>query len=172
MNKLIFLDMDGVIVDLHSTVMARLGLTDLSAFNRGCLPHSDEELWSGTDAHWWLNLPWMADGKEIVAICEEAVGPENVVICSTPANWVGSAEGKLFWLHRNMPSYAQRFILTPNKSWCANGRTLLIDDREDNVSGFHQAGGASLLCPRPWNALNDCTAVDYLRCRIKEMLDA
>lgn len=171
MNKQIFLDMDGVIVDLHAAVVKRLGIVDMTVFNRGELAMTDEEIWSGTDAEWWASLPWMSDGRAIVTICEEAVGAHNVVICSKPANWPGSAEGKLLWIARHMPAYARRFVLTPDKAWCANGRTLLIDDNERNVLDFRQAGGATLLCPRPWNALHARTAADYLQQQIREMLE-
>lgn len=172
MNKLIFLDMDGVIVDLQSPAHDLHGMDVNTAFHRGELQITDAELWGKTDAIWWATLPWMEDGRGIVALCEDAVGPENVVICSTPAAWPGSAEGKLRWIEQQMPNYMRRFVLTPNKAWCANGRTLLIDDRERNILAFRQAGGATLLCPRPWNALKDHTAVDYLRRAIQEMLDA
>lgn len=172
MNRQIFLDMDGVIVDLHHTVAKKLNLADMTLFNRGELPMSDQDIWSGTDAEWWANLPWMEDGEVIVGLCEEIVGPENVIICSKPANWPGSAEGKLLWIARHMPSYARRFVLTPNKSWCACSRTLLIDDNANNALEFRQAGGASLICPRPWNVGCDekDMAVDYLRSAIEEML--
>ena len=171
MNKQIFLDMDGVIVDLHAAVAQRLGLVDMTVFNRGELAMTDAEIWSGTDAEWWANLPWMSDGEAIVKVCEDAVGAENLIICSKPANWPGSAEGKLRWIENHLPGYARRFVLTPDKAWCANGRTLLIDDNENNIFGFRAAGGATLLCPRPWNALSGLTAVDYIEFTIQEMLE-
>lgn len=172
MNKQIFLDMDGVIVDLHHAVAERLGLADMTAFNRGELAMSDHEIWSGTDAEWWASLPWMNDGQAILKVCENAVGAENVIVCSKPANWPGSAEGKLQWIASLMPTYARRFVLTPNKAWCANGRTLLIDDNADNILGFAQAGGAALLCPRPWNVLKDREPVWHLKSRIQEMIES
>jgi len=170
MNRQIFLDMDGVIVDLQHPVHQLHGLDVNDAFHRGELQMTNAELWGRTDASWWAGLPWMDDGRAILALCEDAVGAENVVICSTPAAWPGSAEGKLRWIEQQMPNYARRFILTPNKAWCANGRSLLIDDTPDNCLSFRQAGGASLLCPRPWNCDTEASAVDYLRCRIEEML--
>jgi len=170
MNRLIFLDMDGVIVNLHDAVGRLHNLDVPTAFHRGELQMTDEELWGRTDCNWWANLPWMDDGRAVLALCEDAVGAENVVICSTPAAWPGSAEGKLRWIEQQMPSYARRFILTPDKSWAANGRTLLIDDTEANVSDFHSAGGASLLCPRPWNIMAHHETVNFLRNGIAEML--
>ena len=170
MNRLIFLDMDGVIVNLHNAVSRLHNLDVPTAFHRGELRMTDEELWGRTNCNWWANLPWMDDGRAILALCEDAVGAENVVICSTPAAWPGSAEGKLRWIEQQMPNYARRFVLTPDKSWCADGRTLLIDDTEKNVTAFHQAGGASLLCPRPWNCFHFHNTVNFLRCGIAEML--
>ena len=121
MNRLIFLDMDGVIVNLHDAVSRLHNLDVPTAFHRGELQMTDEELWGRTDCNWWANLPWMDDGRAVLALCEDAVGAENVVICSTPAAWPGSAEGKLRWIEQQMPNYARRFVLTPDKSWCADG---------------------------------------------------
>jgi len=170
MNKLIFLDMDGVIVNLQEAVHQLHGFDVNCAFHRRELGMTQEQLWSKTDTAWWANLKWMEDGRTVLALCEDAVGAENVVICTTPAEWPGAAEGKLRWIEQQIPNYARRFLLTPNKSWAANGRTLLIDDTEANVSDFHSAGGASLLCPRPWNIMAHHETVNFLRNGIAEML--
>ncbi len=173
MSRQIFLDMDGVIVDLQCPLKDMHNFDVNLAFHRHELQLTEEQLWGKTDAGWWAGLPWMPDGRGILAVCEDAVGPENVIICSTPANWPGSADGKLRWIREQMPNYARRFVLTPNKSCCANARTLLIDDYASNCLAFRQAGGASLLCPRPWNCECDPqdSAVDYLRSRMEEMLE-
>ena len=82
---------------------------------------TDEELWGRTNCNWWANLPWMDDGSSSWPFARTPWA-ENVVICSTPAAWPGSAEGKLRWIEQQMPNYARRFVLTPDKSWCADGR--------------------------------------------------
>jgi hypothetical protein len=171
MSRQIFLDMDGVIVDLQCPLQ-ELHHRDVSlAFHRHELELTDEQIWTGTDAIWWAHLPWMEDGRAILALCEDAVGVENVILCSTPAAWPGSAEGKIRWIEEQMPNYKRRFILTPKKACCANARTLLIDDYERNNVEFHNAGGAALLCPRPWNNNSNLNTLDYLREGIKEMLE-
>ena len=170
MNRQIFLDMDGVIVNLQEAVHQLHGFDVNSAFHRHELGMTQEELWGKTDASWWAGLPWMEDGRAILALCEDAVGVENVIICTTPAEWPGSAEGKLRWIEQQVPNYARRFVLTPDKSWCANGRTLLIDDTERVIAAFREAGGATLLCPRPWNAMHFHDTVNFLRIGIAEML--
>lgn len=164
--------MDGVIVDLLNPLLQLLGLNELPGFyaNRGFSDLTGAQLWGGTDADWWANLPWTQDGKEIVKICENAVGPENVIICTTPANWFGSAEGKLCWIANNLPDYNRRFILTTHKAACANAHTLLIDDNEDNIRDFKEAGGATLLCPRYWNVLKGRKAPFYLQTQIEDMI--
>lgn len=152
-NRQIFLDMDGVIVDLPCPIPATP--EEQLAFYRGGLAKEPEKVWAGTDELWWANLPWTKEGVEIVRLCEEAVGAENVIICTMPADWPGSAQGKLLWIEKHMPQYRRRFILTPQKHWAAHARTLLIDDREENIQQFRAAGGAGILCPRPWNAGNE-----------------
>jgi hypothetical protein len=171
MSRQIFLDMDGVIVNLQCPLQDLHHMDVNLAFHRHELELTDEQLWRGTDAIWWATLPWMDDGRAILALCEDAVGVENVFMCSTPAAWPGSADGKIRWIEEQMPNYKRRFILTPKKSCCANPRTLLIDDYERNTLEFHKEGGATLLCPRPWNANCNLNTLEYLREGIKEMLE-
>lgn len=152
--SLCYLDMDGVIVDLHGVVHKKFGIhdpADQKAWNEGKYPLSDEELWSGTDNHWWENLPWTSDGKAILKVVEEAFGKENVVICTKPARYLGSVEGKILWLQKNLPSYLDRYIITRSKHLCASYGKVLIDDSDGNVKKFREHDGRAILCPRRWN---------------------
>jgi len=140
--------MDGVIVDLPCPVPATPD--ELLQFYRGELAQDRDKVWQGIDADWWAYLPWTNNGKEILALCEKWVGKENVVLCSYPCN-AESAAGKILWIEHNMPDYAFRYILTPQKYQIASPRMLLLDDNDKNVRLFRSEGGAALLCPRPWN---------------------
>jgi FMN phosphatase YigB (HAD superfamily) len=175
MSKQIFLDMDGVLVNLHAAVSEHKKWDYLTTIRQQYFPSPESELWKDTNLQWWETLPWMHDGKRILDMCERMVGSENVIVCTKPAPVQGSADGKIAWLQRQMPEYARRYILTIDKAWCANARTLLIDDDKANVAGFHRVGGAAIWCPREWNDYAGMGYVDdvvvYLQERIEEMLE-
>jgi hypothetical protein len=175
MSKQLFLDMDGVLVNLHGAISEHMKWDYLTTISQQYFPCPEKELWKNTDRDWWANLPWMHDGKRILEMCERVVGCENVIICTKPAPSEGSADGKIAWIERHIPEYARRYVLTVDKSWCAAARTLLIDDDKANVSAFHRNGGAAIWCPRPWNNYAELGHVDdvvaFLQVRIEEMLE-
>ena len=57
------------------------------------------------------------------------------------------------WVVRELPEYAQRYLVGPAKAFCASSDTVLIDDADFNVEAFGEAGGRTILVPRPWNSL-------------------
>lgn len=151
---LCLLDMDGVLVDLHSTIFRKFGIDkpeDKTLWNNGELLISNEELWAGTDAEWWASLPWTPEGQELLDLCVSYFGRDRIVICTKPAPHPGSADGKLLWLERNIPWLSRSYILTVNKSLLAAPHLCLIDDSDRNVDSFHAAGGRAILVPRIWN---------------------
>lgn len=113
---------------------------------------SNIKFWKLLDRQFWANLEWMSDGKKILTHLEERFGPENICILSSPCLTEGCVDGKIDWIRRELPGYMRRFLIGPDKNWCANSRTLLVDDREDNVNSFLEAGGQCILIPRPWNS--------------------
>ena len=65
---------------------------------------------------------------------------------------IESPTGKWAWIRDNLPIYLKRTIITQApKHLLARPDTLLIDDKDENVDGFREAGGKALLIPRPWN---------------------
>jgi len=55
------------------------------------------------------------------------------------------------WIREHLPAYSRRFLIGPAKEFCANPRSVLIDDSETNVKAFFEAGGHTVLVPREWN---------------------
>lgn len=162
-----FLDLDGVLVDMHKVLYPKLGLTDpleMQTWNNGKAPIPQESIWNGTDADWWADLPWTEDGPEILHNVQKFFG-DNITICTSLAPWPGCAEGKLRWLQKNIPQYARRFVLTVKKAPLASPRHYLVDDSDHNTETFREAGGRALLIPRIWNNNRDRAddAVDYLQ---------
>jgi len=170
-----FLDMDGVLVDAvkgmceHHKIPspwldpANLGKWDIDKLS-GIKP---SEFWGAFGHDFWANLPWMPDGKEILAIVEAHFGADNVcILTSPPASNQGEAiAGKIAWLEKHLPKYKRRSLFGPVKRFCAHPNACLIDDMDRNVTEFIIESGWAVLIPRPWNMYHASkyTMVDYLK---------
>jgi len=104
------------------------------------------------DTLFWQNLEWMHDGYDILTAVEYKYAPAQIYLLTTPMPNVDSPTGKWLWVRDNMSMYYKRTIITQApKHLLARPDTLLIDDKDENVDGFREAGGKALLIPRPWN---------------------
>lgn len=92
------------------------------------------------------------DGKELLAGLEAIAGAENIVLLSSPCMTHGCVDGKIAFIEREMPTYSRRYFIGPPKHMMASPAKILIDDNNENVLKFSQAGGKAVLVPRPWNA--------------------
>lgn len=155
----VFLDLDGVLVNF------RKGIHD--AFN---VPYDYSTLspkwyfwedWPGiafndvnrtcTEA-FWQNLEWTHDGERIFKYLEERIDPKNIFLLTTPMPNVGSWTGKMLWIRKHLPAYEKRLIITTApKHILARPNRLLIDDKDENINEFRQAGGRTIIIARSWN---------------------
>lgn len=152
-----FLDLDGVLVDFvrgvqefHKVTLpyesVRWGLEAQMGFG-----DRKNEFWAPLGYEFWANLPWTQDGKEILDSVRVVFGA-NIGILSSPCSTLGCCDGKRDWVRRNLGADLHRTcFLGADKSIFANPHSLLIDDNDDNVRKWREAGGAAILWPRPWN---------------------
>ncbi len=119
--------------------------------------------WNQFNWEFWANLQKSEEFVLILDSSIEAVGPDKVLICTTPICgpeiniWATTEclKGKYVWIENNLPEYLHRsFSMTPQKHFCATPETLLIDDSRKNVDDFRAAGGHAILVPRPWNSVH------------------
>jgi len=168
MIKTVYLDLDGVMVNFLGGLHRALGvpydvnqypyekgkwnmLTDIKGFDD--VPATFEQINDCCAARFWANLGWTHDGVAILRAVEHAFDRKNIWLLTTPMPNVGSASGKIEWINKYLPWYSKKvFITTASKSVVAGPDTLLIDDKDENVEGFIEAGGRGLLVPRLWNA--------------------
>ena len=153
MKPLIFLDMDGVIVDFVAG--------SFEAHNR---EYSDPkswsyfeswgmtaaEFWSGIDAHgeeFWANLkpyPW---AKDFIASLQ-AVG--DVCFSTSPSRSPACYSGKRIWLQEHGLADVPCMMGSQKHLLSRPGR-YLIDDGVHNTKAWGDEGGTSLLFPQSWN---------------------
>lgn len=122
--------------------------------------------WQPCSEHFWETLPKLADADIIVQLIEEFAEKKKakIAVCTKASNNYGCLEGKKRWIDRHFPQFSKRFWVGKGcKSMFASPQSLLIDDFEKNTKAFEEAGGRTILLPRPWNLHSGLDAVECLR---------
>ena len=179
----IFLDMDGVITDFTTAVLRLHGKTKLmSTWPRGerdipkVLGISRTKYWEMIDsqgAAFWHSLqplPWFAD---LLALIRE-FGP--MTILSAPSLSPASLEGKAHWLYEHFPKVKGKrftdFLFGTQKHLLAGKDRVLIDDSDENVERFRNAGGHAILFPQVWNANHGVhDQLGFVRSQLRSICD-
>lgn len=164
----VLLDLDGVIADFISGVcgfydvpydavqaeIIKRGSADCVKVAGDLCSRAVHEFWQGIDREFWLKLNKLPEADAIIDAAIAKVGAENVGILTSPGFGPENVIGKLAWIDRYYPSFAERTIITRAKYLCAGPNTVLVDDWERMVDSFRQAGGSAILVPRFWNIEN------------------
>jgi 5'(3')-deoxyribonucleotidase len=174
----IFLDLDGVLVDLHRGFADHYGVAypythERRASNAG--PDPEFETWLMDQSRWedphgacttkgfWTRLhpfPWTA------ALFAAAKKMGDVYICSNPGRGPfasAAAAGKISWCLRHLDIDPQRIILMADKHLLADPGRILVDDRDNIISLWKHHRGSGLLFPQPYNRKHTITAKDPVK---------
>jgi 5'(3')-deoxyribonucleotidase len=143
---LIFCDMDGVLVDfdrgykdLTGKSTSHADVQDKNDFWR-LLDQSLEEK-GLTEYDYWVNLPWMPDGKKLWAYIKEY----NPYILTAPSLDPGSKQGKREWVLKELPEAKNvYFRKASDKSQFSGKNRILIDDRADTIESWRSKGGIGI----------------------------
>lgn len=177
--SVIYLDMDGVLVDLvrhtyrlfdmptaevdqrHSDTKTWDGISIQIADALG-VDFADQDLqglWEDAGQEFWATVPWRDGGHELLDVCRASA---PVMLLSTPTGAPSCVAGKLEWIQRETPALARTYSLSPAKHMVAHPGALLIDDGEHNVEAFKKAGGMTFLWPAPWNSKSNVSVDEAL----------
>jgi 5'(3')-deoxyribonucleotidase len=158
MEKVLFLDLDGVLIDFQKRALEfhNASIDWDAPENKGQFA-MDKILGISMNAFWeplntfefWEEMDWMPDGKEILDICEHYC--DNICLLTSPSAKPESSYGKTKWIRQELPRYKRKFLIGCSKEFCARPNAHLVDDRTENVASFTKAGGHGFLLPRPWN---------------------
>jgi len=157
---IVFLDLDGVLVDFVGGINKAFKLTPSSRPNEkgGTVWNwyrdygiTDEEFNEVCTEEFWHNLNWMQDGQRILSLLEQRIPKGVIYLLTVPMPNKGSWTGKYLWIKDNMPEYTERLIVSsaPKKLFAPGN--LLVDDKDSNIDEFILSGGKAILVPRPWN---------------------
>lgn len=165
----IYLDLDGVIVDLVTPIFNLhnvwcredeypqgfqwdiMGACDHLREASGLSPlgMTVEEFWTYPDRSWWANLKPYPTALAFVEWLE--TGPYDITLLTAHAG-PASAAGKVDWINEWLPDYWKKCLIGHPKEECAGPGCILIDDRDKNCADFIEAGGMAITVPRPWNS--------------------
>lgn len=135
----IYVDQDGVLSDFNLE-FEKLGHGTPESFEA---KHGEDAMWhlinNKTD-HFWLNMEWMPDGKKFWNFIKKY----NPTILTKPARVKNCKEDKIIWLRKNLGEEVP-IKLTTKKEKYADSNTILIDDMEENIQKWVDAGGIGIL---------------------------
>ena len=140
MDYTIYLDMDGVLVDFDKQFEELTGMAP-SAFEA---KNSSDEFWAAIDGAgvgFWRGMKWMPGGE---ALYNRASKFPHFLL-SSPSRSDVSKIGKHLWRRDKTPSTKLILARSYNKKNYANPSSVLIDDREDNIKQWRDAGGIGIL---------------------------
>lgn len=165
----IALDMDGVVTDFMGDLFYHFGIEMVNPYNSSCglelevgcwdtipaicehLKITERELWNELNEDFWGNMSWTKRGSDLLELCEDAVGKDNMFLLSSPANPI-SASGKIKWVNHHLPDYNSRLHLAKNKGFASSPFTILLDDGHHNIESFKKYAGLTVLVPSYYNA--------------------
>lgn len=145
----VFLDMDGVLTDFTGAC------EKLSEHMMVWYAADRERFWkhitaAGTD--FWSDMPWMTGGRELHSFLKSSeLHPTILSALPSPERkiaMVNARKGKKEWLKKEMGTlYANNAILCfrPEKALQSGVSRILIDDNQDNIREWEEAGGTAIL---------------------------
>lgn len=184
----VFLDMDGVLSDWLGAAckLCDIDLNDEEIresikIQKGWLEDFVDEkvLWKNIEdagVGFWEGLELFPWTKKLYNKLEE-LGDEFSIL-SSPGKYTeiasNACDGKVLWLDNHF-SNKENYIFAYKKFLCANENAILVDDSQNKIDPFNEAGGHGFLWPNPLSLLdgdvNVDDSIDELVDYIKRMKD-
>jgi hypothetical protein len=136
----IYLDMDGVIVDFDRQFREAFDMSP-SDFKDA---FGNEKFWEKIEERgvgFWRGMKWMPGGQELY----NRVSQHDHYLLSSPSKSDTSKIGKHMWKKDKTPNTKLILARSYNKKNYADKSNILIDDREDNIQQWRDAGGIGIL---------------------------
>ena len=140
MDYKIFLDMDGVLVNFDQQFQELTGMMPREFESK----YDSNKFWEEIDnagVGFWRGMKWMPGGE---ALYNRASQFDHVLL-SSPSRSEVSKIGKRLWRRDKTPDTKLILARSYNKRKYAAPNHILIDDREDNIQQWKDAGGIGIL---------------------------
>jgi len=146
----VYVDMDGVLTDFERRFEQFAGVTPEEFMSQKTIEVGErkatEQFWDLIDnqigVRYWAGMPWMPEGETLY----KHIKKYKPTILTSPSRDESSRIGKGVWIKRNMSGTPYIFgFKASGKAKYAAPNAILIDDREDNIQSWKQAGGIGIL---------------------------
>ena len=163
----IYLDMDGVCVDLVPAMLNFIGvksylpLVEYNVFDNfydaETAERKNNEFFLQFNRQDWANLEPTADLKSLFFWAKS--NGEIIFLTKPPkVNKSEACLGKIIWVQKHVGNFP---VIFSEKKWDYSERDcLLIDDNVENCTKFNQGMGKALLWPTSYNAGRDISYFD------------
>ena len=144
-KPIVFLDMDGVIVDLFGYAADITGVTDTKELSQ----EQFDKFFAGHDAEeLFADLPKFKSADKLVSIIDQLAGSFNILSSPLAEDKPGSIRGKNRWLDKNISIMPAKRIFDHEKYKYATQSdgtpNILIDDYKFNINKWREAGGIAI----------------------------
>lgn len=158
---MIYLDLDGVLVDFRGDSMRLHGLDPETCdseyrfwLSKGMTSKQFFATVDEAGEQFWANMseyPWTEELIEMVNWYALSARTE-VAILSSPTNDPSSLSGKVRWMQKRFGETFRDYLLVPahHKKHLAPDN-VLIDDFQENYHDWNFNHGYGILFPQPWN---------------------
>jgi hypothetical protein len=156
-KTVLFFDLDGVLADFVGGALAAHGRGDVPASSvpwciEKALGIEPTAFWAPLGFDFWANLKPLPDGMRLFDRACVLMGADRIGLLTSPCETHGCADGKRAWVKRHLPpAMSRRLFIGSAKELFAGPHKVLVDDHDANIDRFHEAGGATVQPPRPWN---------------------
>lgn len=154
----IYCDMDGVLSDFRGRFEHFSGMYPQEYQDR----YSKKLFWNLIDNEvglvFWSKMDWTPAGKMLWNF----IKPYNPQLLTSPSSADQSRLGKNLWVKENLnPPPKVNFRQAKSKHDYANENSILIDDREDTIERWRNAGGIGI--HHPENTSNIAPTINQLK---------
>ena len=151
MKKRIYIDMDEVLVDTHTGLMAWHGIkNDPYKIAENCGNRNTHKMinmswydcWYKPNYKFWESLPPMPWAKQLVELSEEFT-PGEVYFLTSPVPNGHCSHGKQLWVNQHFPKHSKKLIIAHCKYAVVDTNSILLDDSYSNEKKFIDEGKAN-----------------------------
>lgn len=145
-NFKLYLDMDGVIVDWDGQFKKISNGVSANDYEKLHGASGRFEMSQNASPDFYATMQWMSDGKKLYNFVKQYDSEILSHAETSGGNDTRVVEGKKMWLkNNNVDMKANLVPHREDKAKYANNNAILIDDREDNIKEFIDAGGIGVL---------------------------
>lgn len=162
MNKVVFLDVDGVLTDWSGGVCKLLGIDPydpeaqkilradkaMCGYKFGSLEDVDKAVLAAGHK-FWMDLELLPWANDLLELCNRY----DLYFLTASGRFHQGAAAKCDYILEHFGSY--KYVITKYKYLCAKPNALLIDDLSKNVRAFEEHGGVTFHWPCQWKLRED-----------------